>query len=330
MDRKKRANDTKQPSLQISAQRSRTTATVSQRVGESATNLLKESFKRPSPQTVTGVLNSLKTDIAKAGPSSSSTNTGESSRAICSSSQCGQDTLDHGESFHSSKTGGRSHGQVAFDEFFTGLNDSEHKSDFVQDGPASSGDQRLGFPLGLAEDNLLLVQERQTLKMQDQNQSFADQDVDGAAVVALLSDPAFALDTEESSSTVVSESRKGPECETLQTGKGLTKPIDAIYPSNPLVLVPNFSATCNSTLASWTTQKGIHERGNSLESRCGDVQPWIDMLHLYHDEVWGDMLPLVQEAREELKATIESKTRLYDSPAIRRLEMVLQHLGNPD
>lgn len=332
MDRKKRANDTKQLSPQISAQRSEATVTVSQRVGESATKLLKETFERPSPQIVTGVLNSLNTEIAKAGPSSSSTNTGESSLAICSSSQCGQDTLDHGESFRSNKTGGRfgrCHGQVAFDDFFAGLNGCERKSDFVEDGPASSGDRSLGFPLGSAEDNLPLVQERETLRMQDQSQGFADQDVDGAAVVALLSDPAFALDT-ESSSTLVSECKKGPNCKTLQTGKGLTKPVDAIYPSNPLVLVPDFGATWTSTHASLTTQKGIHEKGNCLESRCGDVQPWIDMLHLYHDEVWGDMLPLVQEAREELKATIESKTRLYDSPAIRRLEMVLQHLGNPD
>ena len=330
MDRKKRANDTKQPSPETSAQRSEATVTLSQRVGESATNLLKESFKRPSPQTVTGVLNSLKTEIAKAGPSSSSTNTGESSLAVRSSSQCGQDILDHGESFRSNKAGGRfgrCHGQVAFDEFLTGLNGSEHESEFVQDGPVSNGDQRLGFPLGLAEDNLPLVQDKQTLRMQDQNQGFADQDFDGAAVVALLSDPASTLDT-ESSITLVSESRKGPKRETLQTGKGLIKPIAAIHPSNPLVLVPNFSATCNSTHASLTTQKGIHERGNFLESGCGDVQPWIDMLHLYHDEVWGDMLPLVQEAREELKATIEGKTRLYDSPAIRRLRMVLQHLGN--
>ena len=324
-DRKKRANDTKQPSPQVSAQRSEATVTASRRVVESATSLLKASFERPSPQTVTGVLNSLKTGTSKAGPSSSSTNTGESSLAI-RSSQCGQDTLDHGEPFRSSPIGD---GQVAFDDFFTGLKGFEHKSEFVHDGPASSGDQRLGFPLGLAEDNSPLVQEKQTLRMQDKNQTFADQDVDGAAVVALLSDPAFALET-ESSNTLVSESSKGPNCETLQTGKGLTKPIDAIHPSNQFFLVPNFSATCNSTNAPLTTQKGIHERGNCMESRYGDVQPWIDMLHLYHDEVWGDMLPLVQEAREELKAIIESKSRLYDSPAIRRLEMVLQHLGIPD
>ena len=332
MDRKKRANDTKQLSPQISTQRSEATATLSQRVGESANDLLKESFQRPSPHTVTGVLSSLNTEIAKAGPSSSSTDTCQSSLALHSSSVCGQATLDHGESFRSNRTGGEfgtCHGQVAFDEFFAGLNGFEQKSEFVQDGPASSGDQRLKFCLGLAVDDLPLEQERETLRMQDQNQGFADQDVDGAAVVALLSDPAFALDT-ESSSILVSEGRKGQNCERLQTGKRLAKPADALHPSNPLVLMPDFSAPGNSHYASLTTQEGIHERGNCLKLRYGDVQPWIDILHLYHDEVWGEIVPLVQEAREELNATNESKTRLNGGPAIRRLEMVLQHLGNPD
>lgn len=331
MDRKKLANASKQPSPQIPAQRAGATTTLSRRVGESATDLLKESFKRPSPQIVTGVLTSLKTENVKAGPSSSSTDTGESSLAVRSSSQCRQATVDHGESFRSKKTGGMfggCHGQVAFDEFLAGLHGFDHEVESAHDGPLSSGDQRLGFPLGIAEDNLLLIQERETLRMQGHNQGLADQDVDGAAVVALLSDPLFALDT-EFSNTMVSEGRKEPNWETLQTWKGPNKPDDDLHTSNTFALVPDFSAPWNLAHASLTTQKGIHEGENCLDSRYGDVQPWFDILHLYHDEVWGEILPLVQEAREELKKNNESKTRLHNGPAIRRLEMVLQHLGNP-
>ena len=240
--------------------------------------------------------------------------------------------MDHGESFRSKKTGGmfgECHGQIAFNDFLVGLHGSDHKAEFAHDGPLPSGDQRSGFASGIAEDDLPLIQERETSRRQDHNQGFAKQDVDGAAVVTLLSDPAFTVNT-ESSGTLVSEGRNGPNRETLQTRRGPNKPDNALHPSNTLVLVPDFSAPWNSAPASLTTQKGVHERDHFLESRCGDVQPWIDILHLYHDEVWGDMLPLVQEAREELRTNNRSKSRLSDGPAIRRLEMVLQHLGNPD
>lgn len=332
MDRKNRAYASKLPSPQIPAQGAEATATLSQRIGESAIDLLKESFKRPSPQIVTGVLTSLKTETVKAGPSSSLTDTSESSFADRSSPQCGQATVDHGESFRSKNIVGmfgECHGQVAFDDFLAGLRGCDHKAESAHDGPLSSGNQRLGFPLNIPENDWPMVQERETLRMQDHNQDFADQDFDGAAVVALLSDPAFAVDTEPSS-TLVSEGRKGLNCETLQVRRGPNKPDNILHPSNTPDFVPDFSTPWDPVDTSLTARKGIHERDYFLESRCGDVQPWIDMLHLYHDEVWGDILPLVQEAREELTTNNESKTRLSEGPAIRRLEMVLQHLGNPD
>lgn len=334
MDPKRRADDTKQPSAQISAWGSEATATLPQRIGESTSGLLKESFEQRSLRAVTRVLASLTTDNTKAGSSSSSTGTGESSLAFRSSSQYEQATSDQGESFRSSVKGGnfgRTHGQVAFNEFLAAPNDLERECEFAQNGPALNGDQHSDFSLRRAEDNLPQVQARETWKMQDENRDFADQDSDGAAVVALLSDPAFTVDREPSSALdLENDGEEGRDYEGLQTGKGSAKPADALYPPNPLDLVPDFGARWDSSHASLVTQNNIHERGHFLESRLRDVQPWIDILGRYHHEVWGDILPLPQEAREELRAANESQICLQDGAAIRRLDMVLQHLRNPN
>ncbi|KAF6220156.1 hypothetical protein HO133_003287 [Letharia lupina] len=303
-----RANDARRPSAETPRQGSEATAILSQRIGESASGLLKE-FTRPSPKAVTGVLSSLRTDSAKAGSSSSSTD------------------IDQSESFRSNeKVGkfGRGHGQAAF-----GLNGLEHESEFAQDGPAWNVDQQSAFSLGIGEDHLPRLQEKETWKTQDENQDFTHEDNDGIAVVALLSDPAFTMD-EEPNSTLDMEKARGEEqkFERLQRRKGPARFVDALRSSNHLDLVPDFRAPWDLSNASLATQKGIHERGHLLLSKLGDVQPWID-IDRYHDEVWGDMLPLVHEAREELKAANENQSCLQDGPAIRRLKMVLQHLDNP-
>lgn len=334
MDRKKRANDAKKPSAQTSAQVSEATATLPQRIGESASGLLKELVERPSPRTVTGVLASLNSDNAKAGSSSNSTGRGESSSAFRSSSQHEQTTSDQIKSFQLNGKGGeldRTQSQVAFDDFLAGPNELGRESEIVQDGHTLSGDQQSDVSLGIAEDNLARVQERESWRMQDENEDSADQNYDGAAVVALLSDPAFTVDEEPGSTLDLENGRgEGRNCGRLQAVKGSAKPADALNPLEPLDLMPDFGAPWNPTYVPLVPQHGIYEKGHFPEPRIGDVQPWIDILDRYHDEVWGDMLPLVKEAREELKAATESQTCLQDGPAIRRLKMVLQHLGHPN
>ncbi|CAD6594088.1 MAG: hypothetical protein ASARMPREDX12_008092 [Alectoria sarmentosa] len=323
MARKKRANYRKQ--------HSEATADLPQRIGESASGLVKESFKRPSPKDITGVLASLNTENAKAGSSSSSTSTSEPSMAFRSSSHYEQVTSDHGEPLCLNRKDGkisRFHGQVTFDEFLAGPNEFGHESGFAQDGHALSTDQQSGFSLGVARENSPRVQEGETWKTQGENEDFADHNNDGAAVVALLSDLAFAVD-EEPSSILDSGSDRGERrnYERLETGKGPAERSDTLRPPISLDLVPDFGAPWNLGHASLVTEKGIQQRGHFLESRFGDIQPWIDILDRYHNEVWGDMLP---EARKELKAANESQTCHQDGPAIRRLRMVLQHLGNPN
>ena len=332
MDEKKRANDTELPSAQTYIPGSEEMPTLAlKRIGESASGLLHGSFQRLSPSAITGALASINTNNAKAGPSSTSAGTGESSSAFRSSSH-EQATPHQCKSFRSNEKDhrfDRNHGQVAFDEFLARLNQLDHGSEFVQDEPALSSNTQSVLSSRRAEANLPRVQERDTWKLRDGDPDFADQIHDGAAVVALLSDPAFTVD-EEPSSTLDSQNTRREEqvFERLQRLKRPATPVNALHPSNPLFLMPDFSAPWNSTHASLAAQKGIHEKGHGLESISGDVQPWIGILHRYHDEVWGEMLPLVQEAREEVKAANENQACFQSGPATRRLKMVLQHLGN--
>ncbi|KAI9681184.1 MAG: hypothetical protein M1817_002466 [Caeruleum heppii] len=92
-------------------------------------------------------------------------------------------------------------------------------------------------------------------------------------------------------------------------------------PSNPLNLIPN----------------GLLEDriiGSDLEIdafRASQLDTWAEILSRYSDVVWGDLLPLVTEARQELLERGEAG-QAHRSPleneksAVRRLEMLLRHL----
>ena len=330
MYRKMWTKDVRQPSGQKPAQESDAVASLPRRIGGSASGLLKESFEQPPTRSVTGVLASFDT---KAGSSSSSKGTDESSLAFCSSSQYQTITSDQGESFRSIEKGGefgRTYGQVAFDEFLAGPNEFEHEPGSVQDRPGLVGDKQRGFTMVATEDHLRGLQGRETRRRQDENQDSVGHDSDGAAVIALLSDPAFTMDEEPSSALEPeTDGAEGRSYERLQTGKGLAESVAILHLSSPLDLIPDFGAPWNPNDAVSKTRKRIHERGQLLESGLGEIQPWIDILDRYHGEVWGDMLPLVKEAREELKAASGRQTMPRDGPAIQRLTMVLQHLGYP-
>lgn len=69
--------------------------------------------------------------------------------------------------------------------------------------------------------------------------------------------------------------------------------------------------------------------GNILSEQERDawLQQWEGVLNRYADEVWGDLLPLVQEAKEEVEAIkIDHGTGDGSPIALRRLGMILDHL----
>ena len=330
MDRQKCVHGTKQKLALISAHAPEATATLPQRIGESASELIQASFRRPSPNAVTGDLASLNTE-SKAGSSSGSTSICESSLAFRSSPPYEQATSHQGDSFRSPEPRekiGRTQGQVAFDEFLARSKDFDHEPEFLQEGLALISDPQLGVWMGPADYNVPRVQNAKICKTQNKNQNFVDQDGDGAAVVALLLDPTFAADEEPRITMALeTDGTEGQKIKRMQSRKR-EESIDVLHTSKSFSLIPDFGPPSKLFPASLATQRDNYRKQHCLEPGPGDVQSWIDILDRYHDEVWGDMLPLVQESRQELKMANEKKTCLQNGPAIRRLKMILQHLGN--
>ena len=331
MHRERRIKNIRQPSAPELTQGLEVAASLPRRIGDSASVLLKEPFELPSPGAVTGVLASINPNNTKAGPSSGSKGTEVSSLALPSSSHYAGYTLDGGEAFRSDERGGisgRTHGQIAFDEFLARPNEIENEPNAVQDQSRSNGDKHEGLGEGAVEGDLRQVQEREIWKRKGQGQDFKDENNDGAAVVALLSDSAFTVDEQPSSNLDPETDGAGVQSYgRLHTRKGMAISVDVVDPLNPLGLIPDFGApwTLNHTLLA--TPDDIDERRHCLESGIFAVQPWIDILDSYHNEVWGEMLPLVQEACKESTTANEKQRGLRDSPALRRSRMVLKHLA---
>ena len=330
MHRERRNEDIRQPSAPEPTQRSEAAATLPRRIGDSASALLKESFELHSPEAVTGVLASVNPNDAKPGPSSGSKGIEVSSLALQSSSQYAGYTSDWREAFRSDGRGGifsRTHGQIAFDEFLAGPHEFENEPNAAQDRTRSSGDKNKGLGVGSVEDDLRQVQEREIWKRKDQSQDLQDEHQDGAAVVALLSDPGFTVDEEPSSNLdSVADGAGGPSYGRLQTERGMAISVDPVHPPSHLGLMPDFGPSSSLSHALLASQNDIDERRHCLGPGMSAVQPWIEILDRYHDEVWGEMLPLVQEACRESTTANGKQHGLRDSPALRRLRMVIKHL----
>ena len=243
------------------------------------------------------------------------------------SSQYAQATSDQRESFRSNEQDrkiARTYGQAAFDDFLAGQSESKREAGF-----ALSGDWQRGVSEGIAEDNKPRVDEREKWRMQDKDQDFNVRRNDGFAVVALLSDPTFKVDEEPGSTLDLDSDRAGAGSHvSLQRGKRPAKSADVLDLLNHFDLTPDFGGPLDPHHVFSAAQRDDQKRRHFAKSGFGDVQPWIDILDKYHDEVWSEMLPLVLDAREERKASTENQTCIERGPAIRRLKMVLQHLGH--
>lgn len=336
MDRQKCVHGTKQTLSLISAHAPEATATLPQRIRASASELIQASFQRPAPNAVTGGLASLNTE-SKAGSSSGSTSVCKSSLAFRSSPPYEQATSHQGDSFRSSEPGeniSKTQGQVAFDEFLARSTDFDREPEFLQEGPTLSSNPQLGVWMGPAGCNVPKVRNAKICKTQNKKQYFAVQNGDGAAVVALLLDPTFAADEEprttlalETLETLETDGTEWQKMKRLQSRKR-EESIDVFHTSKSFSLIPDFGPPSKSFPASFASQRDNYRKEDCPGPGPGDVQSWIDILDRYHDEVWGDMLPLVQMSRQELKMANENKTCLQSGPAIQRLKMILQHLGS--
>jgi len=144
---------------------------------------------------------------------------------------------------------------------------------------------------------------------------------DGAAVVALLSEPGFTADDEPADYPGLAGNQTKLEHLDLQS----TRCKKSAQPRLGLAdhefgLIPNFA------LSNYDPSAVADAMPRAEGQTCiADLKPWLDILDSYQDEVWGDFLPLVQQARKELETADAEDGIVDDKPAVRRLQMLLGH-----
>lgn len=154
---------------------------------------------------------------------------------------------------------------------------------------------------------------------------------DGADVLALLSDPNFVAiadvydtsdPTEDAATSIFSQNFSPQEQEAVTKMKASLPPApihNPISPTNPLNLIPS------------TTQEDLqgaeqHQRQPGA-SELNQLTDWSAELNSYTDEVWGDLLPTVNELKQQLdKAANAGNGQQLNASALERLQMVLGHV----
>ena len=343
-------------------------SSLPQRIGASASGLLQSAFETTSASAFTETLASLDIETAKGGSSSSGNHNDQALASaqsfIIRKDQSTERSMSAGETFRSRQMQSvscKETVQAAFDQFAVGPQQNCNAVSTQQASPASDDRRRVGSAETYVVDYNLLATFNSILRRgqasekvaaaqadekifqvlsEDQRDSghpsglfddLKENDDDGAEVVALLSDPTSFADDDPAdlSDQSFDESdfsnvhRVKSHCQSSPDMSSASQ-LDL----DPLGLVPDFEHFVTSTVDEPKDHcSNLKETGFQ---DFGDIQPWITMLNKYHDEVWGDALPLVQEAREQIRvATISQEGEPQNRPAIRRLGMLLRHLNLP-
>lgn len=298
------------------------------RIGSSTTALLREAVVQPRPDRVRSTLSAVSSWPDKGGASSSASQyqlqqheasgyVGLVNNAI---------TLASTEAFRTRSS-----------ESLTQADSAQHEFDIFKASLGSESSQPLVHSGGCS-DTLLLHKKH--------HWAFVD---DGAAVVNLLSEPSTSSDDMPShmpdfDSVDAQAQRLRNKAESQDFFDQRQPDLSAgtthrtLSSENSLHLIPNFGFddqvtnesqldTLSSTAVYGWGKDSCHEP--SAFGQSHDLEPWLEILTRYQDEVWGDMLPLVRKAREELKDTKSGFGKLISGrPAVRRLGIILGHLHN--
>lgn len=100
------------------------------------------------------------------------------------------------------------------------------------------------------------------------------------------------------------------------------------YQEDILNLFPDFILNHTNRATDTSNHLGISDPQNARDIW---VSHWRDVLSRYTEEVWGDLNPLVQEAREELRTLSDSPPGQSPKPpsetsSLQRLQQILAHL----
>ncbi|KAF1814008.1 hypothetical protein P152DRAFT_301219 [Eremomyces bilateralis CBS 781.70] len=181
---------------------------------------------------------------------------------------------------------------------------------------------------------------------------------DGAEVALLLSDPTFhAYEVDEGFSQPEDPSEAtmndlfGTAFNTEQQQAAASMraqlppaPVHGVVlPHNPLNLVPQFDNLNLGTSfdpdmqlfgpqqSSMTQAEPATDGDETAPSeRQRFLTDWSDVLNAYTDEVWGDLLPVIRAAREQLEELTGTESTDFEKKVVPRLRMILGHLNQTE
>jgi hypothetical protein len=160
---------------------------------------------------------------------------------------------------------------------------------------------------------------------------------DGQDVLALLSQPS--TEVAPPSLPVDEEVNWNLSPEQMDILRDLTKdlfpPAEAHNPmpaDHPLNLIPDIGAPTRSSHLPYHDEQSDESSmyfGRNLQTEDARdlwMEHWREVLDRYQDKVWGNLLPLVQEAFDEVQAAKNSDGPTEPPKALRRLGLILGHL----
>jgi hypothetical protein len=290
-------------------QSSPNSSSILDRVVASATGLGRSAFAAPSSNEISDTASNALANSGKGQPA----NTGGSSAWAEDSHRPPPQGVpsQHGQPLPAFRTGhSNEHIQsteAEFSSFLDGI-DSFTPSETVETGGIQEGrlKEERAWNNNDASHNL-----GQGYTSVEEQQSH-----DGEDVLNLLSETGTTLDTSELLPANEEAVNWNLTEEQLKILRGM---LNELFPpgdahrtpgaDHPLNLVPNLASLDG-------------EEGRQLW-----VEQWDGVLNRYTDEVWGDLLPLVVEAREEVQAMKDGAGTTSEQPvALRRLGLILGHI----
>ncbi|KAE9372209.1 hypothetical protein N431DRAFT_439315 [Stipitochalara longipes BDJ] len=282
------------------------------RITASAAGLTRSTFTAP---TANELSNQTATTLATSGKGQALNNHNGGSSAWAESSKAAASQGEHGQANGAGSAGlrNRHHDQHIqqseneFSSFLDGIDSFTPSEGFV-----TSADTGLEDVLG--EDGRKRSQASYLHNSKGQQRTVAEQETrDGEDVLALLSSPA-GLEDEFEDPLEDEDSDWGLSSEQLIQIRAMAKeifppqePHIKVAVDHPLNLNPSFE-------------------GEMIEAREHWREQWDGVLTRYTDEVWGGLLPLVKQAKQEMKEMGSEGTIKEKPTALRRLEAILGHL----
>jgi hypothetical protein len=330
-------DDSNRPS--IDDQSPHSSSSIIERVTASATGLAHSAFAAPTSNELSDAASAALTSTGKGRQ------LGGSSGSLAESSRANQQTglpTSQGQSLPSIRAGYREEhirdAESEFSSFLDGIDSFTPSSESYSHADPSLG-QALDIPLDRANGR--------TDTHGDQagqiwyNTVHEQQQHDGDAVLSILSHPSAM--TNELEDLPVEEEVLNWDLTDQQISR-LRTLVDEIFPppdqhismsaEHRLNLIPNMVSTpapSDPVLFNDTTlEESYIYFGDVPRNRARQMwmEQWEGVLTRYTDEVWGNLLPLIVEAREEIKAIKEDRpeTTIDQSKALRRLRLVLDHV----